>query len=592
MLKRTLLSISIASALGTAQAEVVTDGSVGAAMSLSGPDFQVGAELGQQVGSNLFHSFTTFNVNTGESATFSGPDTISNVISRVTGGSASSIDGVLRNTIPGADLYLLNPAGIMFGPNASLDVQGSLHVSTADVMRFDDGGEFNATLTASSSFSMASPSAFGFLSDTPAGAGIDGDPNASFASAFRFRLPAGETFSIVAGDINMTNSSVPVSGGRVNVAAVSGAGDVTLDAQGLTSSAPAGNVTLTNSTFEVGGLSGAGNVYISAADFTLDGGDLRSQSLGGSSGVIDVQATNINLVNGASVNTRVRGDGGQGGSINLQAQESINISGTDASGFSVLVASDTFFGDSPGGEITLSAADIQVNDGARVSVDTAGDGQGGNININASNTLTITGENSFGEVSNVAARAASGFSGIGTGNAGSINIQAGQVQIQNGAQITTSTLSNGQGGNVSIMADSLALSGESSNQVPSVILSNAVGEGGSLGQGGEIDIQTSQVQLQDGAQIASATFGNGDAGAVSINASGTVDISGSSSSGFTSGVFASASAIPGAAEASTLTGQAPGFSIVSRWNDQSFFRTKLRPNRRRRPNRRWWEAQK
>ena len=116
----------------TAQAGVSTDGSLGQAGALPGPNYQITPELGQQVGGNLFHSFGQFSVSAGESATFSGPTSVSNIIGRVTGGEASLIDGTLRSTIPGANLYLLNPAGVLLGENATLDVNGSVHVSTAD----------------------------------------------------------------------------------------------------------------------------------------------------------------------------------------------------------------------------------------------------------------------------------------------------------------------------------------------------------------------------------------------------------------------------------------------------------------------------
>ena len=105
---------------------------MGAAGSLTGPDYAITADLGTQAGPNLFHSFSFFDINSGESATFSGPDSINNIFSRVTGGSASLIDGLLRSDIPAADLYLLNPAGVIFGPDASIDISGSFHVSTAD----------------------------------------------------------------------------------------------------------------------------------------------------------------------------------------------------------------------------------------------------------------------------------------------------------------------------------------------------------------------------------------------------------------------------------------------------------------------------
>ncbi len=113
-------------------AEVITDGTLGQQINLPGPDFQITPDLGQQYGGNLFHSFQDFNLNSLESATFSGSNSIHNIISRVTGGNLSNIDGLIRSTIPNADFYFINPYGIMFGPNAKLDVQGSFHSSTAD----------------------------------------------------------------------------------------------------------------------------------------------------------------------------------------------------------------------------------------------------------------------------------------------------------------------------------------------------------------------------------------------------------------------------------------------------------------------------
>jgi filamentous hemagglutinin family protein len=88
-------------------AQITTDGTLGQALNLPGPDYQIGADLGQQRGGNLFHSFQDFNLQSFESATFSGPDQIQNVISRVTGGNPSNIDGTIRSTIPNADFISL-----------------------------------------------------------------------------------------------------------------------------------------------------------------------------------------------------------------------------------------------------------------------------------------------------------------------------------------------------------------------------------------------------------------------------------------------------------------------------------------------------
>jgi len=118
-IKQFLIVIAL---MSPAQAEIVTDGSLGAAQKLSGPDFVVPAQLGQQMGNNLFHSFETFNIDTPEQAVFQGPATIEHVINRITGGNPSHINGLLTSEIPHADFYFINPAGMIFGENAQLKV--------------------------------------------------------------------------------------------------------------------------------------------------------------------------------------------------------------------------------------------------------------------------------------------------------------------------------------------------------------------------------------------------------------------------------------------------------------------------------------
>jgi filamentous hemagglutinin family protein len=117
-------SVLLIALLGMSEAQMTLDGSLGPQRTLTGPDYRIGAELGQTRGSNLFHSFGQFNIPTGGSVTFTGPPMIANIVSRVTGGQPSAIDGALRSEITGANLFLLNPSGVLFGPNASLNVGG------------------------------------------------------------------------------------------------------------------------------------------------------------------------------------------------------------------------------------------------------------------------------------------------------------------------------------------------------------------------------------------------------------------------------------------------------------------------------------
>jgi filamentous hemagglutinin family protein len=104
-------------------------------------------------------------LNSPESAPFSGPNNVSNVISLVTGGNPSNIDGLIRSTIPNADMYFLNPYGIMFGPHAQLDVQGSFQASTADYLRLGDDGRFDARHPSESLLTVAPVSAFCFFTN-------------------------------------------------------------------------------------------------------------------------------------------------------------------------------------------------------------------------------------------------------------------------------------------------------------------------------------------------------------------------------------------------------------------------------------------
>src|SRR5438067_7087756 len=92
---------------------VVLDGSFGkTTLPMSGPDsFLIPASVGKLVNTNLFQSFSQFNLNGTQSATFAGPPTVQNILARVTSGSPSSIDGMVNSSTQGANLFSLNPAG-------------------------------------------------------------------------------------------------------------------------------------------------------------------------------------------------------------------------------------------------------------------------------------------------------------------------------------------------------------------------------------------------------------------------------------------------------------------------------------------------
>ncbi|ETR71518.1 MAG: hypothetical protein OMM_02435 [Candidatus Magnetoglobus multicellularis str. Araruama] len=178
-------------------------------ISLEGPDYQITAEHGKQCGTNLFHSFEQFNIHKNESATFSGPNSIENIISRVTGGSPSWINGTIRSTISNANLYLLNPSGVVFGPEASLDIGGSFHVSTADYIKFLDNHHFSADLSQDSILTTSAPSSFGFLEhEKYSSITLEGHGDEIInTTSTGLRTNNGKTISFIAGDIEITKGS-------------------------------------------------------------------------------------------------------------------------------------------------------------------------------------------------------------------------------------------------------------------------------------------------------------------------------------------------------------------------------------------------
>lgn len=169
LLLRSALLAAILPVRALIAGQVVTDGSVGAASTLSGPNYSIPATLGRQVGPNLFHSFSTFNLDKGDVATFTASAATKAILARVTGGSVSNIDGTIATRLDSspttphpAAFYLINPAGVIFGPDAHLDVGGSFVVATADTVQLADGGHFDASTPQSSVLTSTAPPHSGF----------------------------------------------------------------------------------------------------------------------------------------------------------------------------------------------------------------------------------------------------------------------------------------------------------------------------------------------------------------------------------------------------------------------------------------------
>jgi filamentous hemagglutinin family protein len=480
-----------------AQAEITLDGSWGRNDILNGPQFDISAELGQQFGNNLFHSFKTFNLHQNETATFSGPDNISNVISRVTGGTISTIDGTFRSLMPQADMYFLNPAGIIIGEHATLDVQGAMHFSTADELLLGEDGKFAITHPQNTLLTIAPPSAFGFLTDTPAAMTLQGG---------QLSVSEGKTLSMIGGDINLqSNSLLEAIEGRLNIASVASPGKVIPTSIGLEldSFAQRGHLTAESATLDVSGQ-GAGSIYIRAGQFEVNNSEILGRTLGHKDGgITDIAITDLNMLN-SDISNSTEGIG-KGGDIIINAEGNIILSGSNYGLFANALPKST--GDA--GKISVTAKNLNLSEEAKLNSSTWGTGESGLIHINISDTATLS--HAFISTSSEETVA---------GNAGVISIQANQLTLTDNAEINSITYGTGQSGEIKIhVAGEMILSA-------SDISANSELEDTDSGNAGIILIEANNLTIDGGGQITNATWGGGQGGSVTLNVVDTISLEG------------------------------------------------------------------
>jgi len=534
--------VAVASCLTTSEGiaqSVVFDGSMGPAGSLSG-DMVIGNEYGTQVGANLFHSFSIFNVLTGESATFTSnfAGATHNVIARVTGGVGSLVDGPMINQIPGANLWLINPAGVVFGDSASVDVQGSFHVSTADYLLLDDGGRFSAQLDDATGtiLTMGNPTTFGFLGPNPNAIAVSGS----------IHVNDGADISLTAGEINLDRGNLSAPGGNISLTGVMGTGEVQLgagrpDINGFDSR---GDITLEGgSSLDVHGNAG-GSVFIHGGQFVMSGGsiidagtvdqgggavsiDVDNAEIGGNSMINtdtigDGNAASVSLIAGNSVHlsdgsfiSTGTGSGGKGGNITVMAGDQVSLSGWDpvSGDLTGLFSNSTRFGNS--GDIRIDATHVSIVDGARISSSASFFGDAGNITINAPGSLYVAGESGNADISAIYS------SNRSRGSSGDISITAGDVTFLDGAHImgeagTSGGRNGGDSANVNINATGDVLfQGSASTRFASGIYTGTY----SGGSAGTISITGNDISIIQGGLVARAV-GGGAAGQILISAAG------------------------------------------------------------------------
>lgn len=525
--------------------QVSTDGSVGSpATTLHGPSFSIGAKLGRQRGGNLFHSFSSFNLDPGESATFTGPRSgphVTAVFTRITGGLPSNIDGTIACTIPNADFYLINPAGVIFGPDAALDVKGSFTVTTADYLKHADGTRFDAR-SPMPVLSTAAPAAFGFLAAAPAGVSVQGSASQTPSLA----VPQGKGLSLVAGPLSIRHGQLLAPAGSVNLLAVGSPGQAELGAPAagvntaadVSSFARLADVRLADgSSIDLSGPTG-GRMFARANDLTLEGRSSISsftsaQSPAASGLNSDLAARgSVRIAGGSSITVGTIGPG-RGGDLILAAAAGLLVDGRgspspELSTTVATVSQPATSGGPPAngavGNLTLRAGRLQVLAGATIATSTSGEGRGGDVSVTASDvTVDARGDPFSNTTTIIVAASQPGASGAG----GNLTVNARRVQLLAGGVVATAALNHGPGppGDLNVTATDITIDG-TENPAPS----NGTGiatQSQSAKLSGSVRVRAGRLLVLGGGTISATTFGTGGGGDLLVTANDlTIDARG------------------------------------------------------------------
>ncbi|MCT7960428.1 filamentous hemagglutinin N-terminal domain-containing protein [Laspinema sp. D1] len=369
---------------------------------------------GTAVNGTLFHSFEQFSVLTGHSAIFNNEAQIRNILTRITGGTISEIDGLLRAN-GAANLFLLNPNGIVFGANARLDIGGSFFASTGSEFVFADGRTYSAT----------TPNAPPLITvDVPLGVQFGPSPGAivnrsqvaipvdNQALPVGLQVSPGQSLILLGGEVVLEGGLLTAPGGQIAIASMGENAQVTLNPT------PRGIV--------VGNDGGQ-----RFQDIRLSGGAIASTSAA-VGGDIQLQGRQVSVQDGSVISTASFG-AGNAGNLTIAATESVEVIGNSsklefienillpAGGFdpAILRNGGLFalaLGEGAAGNIVIETGEFRANNGAIVTTTTTGNGVGGNLLVNATNSVIL---NNAGLLTGTA----------GTQDAGNLEINTGTLNL-------------------------------------------------------------------------------------------------------------------------------------------------------------------
>ncbi|MBL1198998.1 MAG: filamentous hemagglutinin N-terminal domain-containing protein [Nostoc sp. GBBB01] len=444
-------------------------------------------------GKNLFHSFDRFSVFEGTTVHFNNPIDTQNIISRVTGNSISNIDGTIK-TNGAANLFLINPNGIIFGKNASLNIGGSLIASTASSLNFADGTKFSATVPQSAPLLTVSvPVGLQFgATAAPIRNQSQASPEGAtnlLGQSVGLQVQSGNTLALIGGEVRLEGGNLTAKGGKIELGSVAPDSLVSL------------NFTNQIWTFGYENVENFQNIEIIRLNKIFSTVDTSGES----GGNIHLQGKHV-LINGGSHILGFTLGTQPGGNLQVNAAESVKLERN------AFLATGTFnTGNS--GSINITTKKFIAKGGAQVSMYNVGSGLPGELTLNASDSVELIGGFPVALLQDGSDIVSSGLFSetYGSQNAGNITINTGKLRIQGGARISTSSegiyLFNvnqfipvtGKGGKLTVNAsESIELIGTSPNgSRVSGLFSRTQGPG----DGGNLTVTTGQLIAKDGAAI-------------------------------------------------------------------------------------------
>ena len=442
---------------------------------------------GERVGNNLFHRFEEFSISEGTEAIFDNAPDIDNIFIQITGNNISLFNGVLQTTKK-ANFFLINPNGIVFEEKASLDVGGSFVATTGDRLDFADGNlkeNLSANLPTKINFSGGN----GSITIKGTGNQIT---NKSLLAPIEFaQKPLGlsvrdsQTVTLVGNGLNFNSGVVTTEGGKICL-----------------TSLESGSVEITQSD---NGLALINNGVAEYGDINLEQKSLI-KSTGNEIESISLRGKNINITNGSFVLAQNQ-DSLSINSININASATLTLSGCSRSPKLPSAIRSETLNTGKGATINIWAKELLVQDSGRIRTYSFSNGFGGDININISDS------SQFSTGSIIATT-------YGNGNAGNVHVSSDRLEL-NLAGITSSTFGEGNGGMVNVNAYLVKISGKDSSERGSIAATSWA-----AGNAGNLTINTSQLQVIEGASLSSSSFASGNAGNLTINAGESVEVIG------------------------------------------------------------------